>query len=599
MDAFEVLQTTLGPALRAVEQGNQNRLLVARDQMEQRFRGEQLKREQDFRMGEQEREQGFRKSEREAGEQFTKSTEERQRSYKKDDELDAARKRAIAAGLPIKQAMGMKAEELESVLKSLEQRKQLSMDRAEAEGKILNKASLLNVETNDPETGLPRSIDDIKIDTVRAEREREAQAEFEASQQKIAREKQVTGWDNIRDNFADDLIAKQDALAAWSEKVPKLSEMSGDNRGVIAKLYANDQQILDIVNELPVGQALADRLKAGDPDAVDQVKQAIATLPKSKEDLRARFYNAAMLFNSKAQSLITNESDFSQEVKAYLTHISKIPQELRNLDERLRDWEKAYPALKTESYADLIARRKAQLNPFSPQESSTGNPLIKPRTTPLPQPRSAAATGAAAQAPAAAKAMAYPPGKDWSNSFIGLEDSPPTYAKAVIPTPSTPVDLGSPQRRAAYAAAGWGQSPQPYLFNGNMYGPSIAEAPPEVAMQAPYPLLRNALIARSMELLQQQPASRGNDALMSPFYGGVASALNVPPQQVGSSVYYQQPLAVLANNMDQYGPKFDALPDDVKKALIINAIGQSYQNPNYRAPSFNYWQTSPTPNPFE
>jgi hypothetical protein len=121
---------------------------------------------------------------------------------------------------------------------------------------------------------------------------------------------------------------------------------------------------------------------------------------------------------------------------------------------------------------------------------------------------------------------------------------------------------------------------------------------PVVAPETAGPLpLKEAMVARAQQLMTGG-GRFANQAVMTPFYRGVASALNVQPAPVGSSAFYRTPESIVSENPSAYGESYDALPDDVKNALILNAINASYANPAYRNPLLN-WQRAATPTPFE
>jgi len=64
-------------------------------------------------------------------------------------------------------------------------------------------------------------------------------------------------------------------------------------------------------------------------------------------------------------------------------------------------------------------------------------------------------------------------------------------------------------------------------------------------------------------------------ALTTPFFAGAADALGVQPEQVGASNRYKRPRSVVADNWDNFGPQFEALPEDVRNSVYINSLNEA------------------------
>lgn len=65
--------------------------------------------------------------------------------------------------------------------------------------------------------------------------------------------------------------------------------------------------------------------------------------------------------------------------------------------------------------------------------------------------------------------------------------------------------------------------------------------------------------------------------LTTPFYENVASTLGIMPQQIGASVFEKRPRSIVADNFPT--DQFNALPDDVKNKIYLDALAAASNTP--------------------
>jgi hypothetical protein len=93
---------------------------------------------------------------------------------------------------------------------------------------------------------------------------------------------------------------------------------------------------------------------------------------------------------------------------------------------------------------------------------------------------------------------------------------------------------------------------------------------------------RDAFIQEGIRLGQLAARGGANTAgmqadLTTPFYENVASTLGIKPQQVGASVFEKRPRSIVADNFPN--DQFNALPEDVKNKLYLDALAAAANTP--------------------
>lgn len=211
-------------------------------------------------------------------------------------------------------------------------------------------------------------------------------------------------------------------------------------------------------------------------------------------------------------------------------------------------------------------------SPYASLLNQGANPV--PGATPTPSP-------APAPAPSAdMSGMRYVVPVDPDQMSGQAAASPSLSVPSAAPSGATPNRVFNPRRPAAggtaanlsgaVSAAGQSStastapSPAPESVNPpEPYGPP---APPAQAYQS---RLRDLFMIQS---LNGAAGSGAPGALTAPFFAGAAEALNVPYQQVGASNRYKLPRSVVADNWDEYGKAFEALPEETKNKVFQDAL---------------------------
>lgn len=72
--------------------------------------------------------------------------------------------------------------------------------------------------------------------------------------------------------------------------------------------------------------------------------------------------------------------------------------------------------------------------------------------------------------------------------------------------------------------------------------------------------------------LARQQARHGRPPVVQSLYDSAAERLAIQPEQVGASSFYRSPGTVMGGNLEQYAPMFDALPEETKNRLYLEAM---------------------------
>lgn len=375
MDAFEVLQTSIGPALHALEQGSRNRLLLAQVQNERAYRDQS-----------EQRARSERRADIQSERQYSEQTEQRRRTERKADmaeeRLRDLRSKAVALG---GDPTGKSEEQLARDIHEL--------SIADAQRQLLGQA-----ETKTRADAVVAGVTDAEKrplnEVVRELAEKQADAklavEKRTSETRVAIAKSDPAYPNVRANLGGILAKQAEAMAMQGQRLQaihgSLSEM--DKSVLAAKLYGRNPKVAEILARTAGGPIVLNNLRKGDPGAYDQFIELTRRLGKKD---KANVEAAMLSLGTEITTMLQFEKEqLTPILQTYLRELAVLPDIIRATD---REMDRLYsdpefgPALRRESRESLVQEYTKQLPGTA--TTSTQNKITDRLPPPASQPGSA------------------------------------------------------------------------------------------------------------------------------------------------------------------------------------------------------------------
>jgi hypothetical protein len=324
-DAFEILQVSLGPALRALEEGGRNRLIMARDMQQQRAREQERKQHQDF-----------VSAERKGHEEFVTRRDEAQRETRKSDEREARlRELQLKVASLGGTVTGSETEkDLAKMLPELEIKHTLQKNMALSEGQLRDKARFLGVDDKGIDLAtLARKVSDKE----HADKIERSATDFNTQIDMIRKDPKFQA---MRKQYGMLQAERQFLMSKLAAPVPEVQPgMTEQDAAVLARMYANNPQSIAAITKLPGGSRLLLAMRnARDGSPNRQLIMALAKNPKLADEVALALKPVADEVNEDLEK--GKMVKYSAGIQSYLANIRALSDILQRTDRRIEDLKK-------------------------------------------------------------------------------------------------------------------------------------------------------------------------------------------------------------------------------------------------------------------
>lgn len=541
MDASQILNQNLAPMLDAIRSYGQQ---LSRE----REIAEQRKYQADLRREERTYQEG-RIAEQRA---YEESMRLKQRGEKVDDERLSRRRdlsRKISRVFPDDDTQGMSDAQLEK--RAIEAEQKISRDET-----------------------LAKSESELRADGVRMGIANAEKMEISELQKQVIEKKnqQIIDTEQNRLKAAEAFQGQRLGTPEGQNAVEAYKRLAREKADTVRSLMtAGEDQEPPPVDPSLIGQRFLQLLQQGDMDTpIEQIKMGkrlyeAITDPRNR-DLNARVLQPILAGQKPAASAIASIPNINPAEMVYLSQLEAlairditaqnpkmiqalaaqgrnnvylqkmaIGEKLREIDSAMKQLTVGFPALSKIPSIDMEFLMSPGVKP-APGTEKPGIP-----TLPAVSPKGAMMT------------PAVPAGPE-PISGVSVSATPP----------------------AAMSAAWSGQGGvRPSVAPGGMGQAGAVDHVPDV-LGPPGP--RDAFIQEGRRLGAME--GRGGTStygmqstLTTPFYENVASILGIQPKQIGSSIFEKMPRSIVKDNFPT--EQFDALPDDVKNRIYLDALRAS------------------------